>query len=1431
MKKRILSILLAVLLIVGIMPTAVMADTPTITATYEWYGDGSATEFEIKTVGDLAGLANITNGADGQTKFDFAGKTVKLANDLDFEGAYWYYNDGTTTIDYRIKSFAGTFDGNYYSIKNMSYFHDTAVRGDMNLAFFDSITADGKLINLTIDTVTATFNYTGYTDSNYSSYTRYSTFNTVCATLAGTAFNCHAKNVNVSSVGRLTVQGFGKIDGANASADMCSVNGITITVQYIDSIALQGGSFGSLYNGGSITNCEAKNTTATCYGEMKYSGFGYINNGICKGNTTENINLIIKGPEGWTKDCSGFGSTGGVGTIEDCHVRNVTFNSESPYNLRMVGGFACTSTGTFKNCTVTDVTFNARRSQQIGGFIGEAQSGATFINCRVNNVTMNLGDPSDSTSKTQTCIGGFCGQANGGSSSVRTFDNCHVVGLNMTLNGKLGGDLAAGFIGQLGGTVDIKNCSVTGSIDATAISDAQQIGGFVGNLGWNGSTGHKFTNCVANVDIVAKTPSVGGFTAISSSNGNGANAASVEYVNCVANGDVTSAEGAAGGFVAIGARGTFENCEANGDVVGATTAGGFWGELIPSKSTVDNTVTITNCKATGQVKATGESGIASGFVGTVATAGEDNANATTVSISNSVASTVVTGDEIVAFAKDITPVSSTTLYTASDNTDGATSANFVARTVYDLGTAGLYKTTDGSGEEILQISGTVTGLTSGTFTVTVYDKFGEVITSAEATDSWSIAIKEGSLLTDIDRAPTYVKFTIDGLEYEPAIAVTCTDTNSYGFPMIWEDYFAAGVTNSSNESFYFFTHQAALDRADVYTNPTVTFLSSYDGTVTVSKPLTLDLGRYDAAAIVVDTTEAVKIEGIDRKAVVLSFSDAVKNSTEDPNVTKDNTQVINVPEGYLWIVKDSATDQLILEKHNVTFDVNGGDELTPDTQSVTYGEEYGTLPVPTRTGYQFEGWYTEATGGDKVGGTDIVESISNEILYAHWTANTYTIKFDANSGTGTMDSVPATYDIAENLPKNTFTAPENHYFNGWATAANGAVVYAAGTQVKNLTAENGVTVTLYAVWSAKEAFVPQTSMTTQNYTYSGQAQAFQVEQADGLTVTYRVTGSSDTPTAEAPTNAGSYDVIITKAEDDTCAAYSNTVTAGLVIAQKELTVTYEGESVVWSRTPVLTVKIEGFVNGEDEAVLTVVPTVTNANTVPGVYPLTPAGGEDENYFFTYVSGDLDIQKAGVKISYRGETITEGDTPALVYTVTWLDAGVESTFVENPTFVNVPTAVGQHWLVPQDGVLQNHDCFDIQYVGAYLTIDTVYVPAPSVPVTPVYRNDCFATTTGEFKDVEYFGTAVKPGDIVTLKISTSELGDQYGLDYRKITVVYETEGALQVGATYDYNNDPIYKDGMATEFMLSKGFNKIVAHIYYNGFDAGVCAPFYCNVTE
>ena len=120
-----------------------------------------------------------------------------------------------------------------------------------------------------------------------------------------------------------------------------------------------------------------------------------------------------------------------------------------------------------------------------------------------------------------------------------------------------------------------------------------------------------------------------------------------------------------------------------------------------------------------------------------------------------------------------------------------------------------------------------------------------------------------------------------------------------------------------------------------------------------------------------------------------------------------------------------------------------------------------TLPKPTRTGYTFGGWYKEAACTNKVGnGGASYTPTADAILYAKWTANTYTVAFKANGGSGAPSSQTKTHgvDLTLSSAKPTRT---NYTFKSWNTKSDGSgTSYASGGKYKANAAA-----TLYAQWA------------------------------------------------------------------------------------------------------------------------------------------------------------------------------------------------------------------------------------------------------------------------------------------------------------------------------------------------------------------------------
>ena len=140
--------------------------------------------------------------------------------------------------------------------------------------------------------------------------------------------------------------------------------------------------------------------------------------------------------------------------------------------------------------------------------------------------------------------------------------------------------------------------------------------------------------------------------------------------------------------------------------------------------------------------------------------------------------------------------------------------------------------------------------------------------------------------------------------------------------------------------------------------------------------------------------------------------------------------------------------------YTINYDANGG-AVESGTQSVTYGTAF-TLPTLTRTGYTFNGWYNAGTKVES-GTWNYTTDIS---LKASWTANTYSITFDANGGSATSSSMNVTYDSTFTLPTATRTG---YTFNGWYDEDNNLIESGTWDYTSNMSLKASWTVNTYSV--------------------------------------------------------------------------------------------------------------------------------------------------------------------------------------------------------------------------------------------------------------------------------------------------------------------------------------------------------------------------------
>jgi uncharacterized repeat protein (TIGR02543 family) len=120
--------------------------------------------------------------------------------------------------------------------------------------------------------------------------------------------------------------------------------------------------------------------------------------------------------------------------------------------------------------------------------------------------------------------------------------------------------------------------------------------------------------------------------------------------------------------------------------------------------------------------------------------------------------------------------------------------------------------------------------------------------------------------------------------------------------------------------------------------------------------------------------------------------------------------------------------------YTLSFDSQGGTGISD--QAVTGGAVVGTLPAPTRDGYTFGEWDTQANGAGTTYTADTMyEAALNTTIYAIWAPKTYALHFDSQGGSSVSDKAITYAAMVGTLPAN----PEKtgYTFAGWYTKPNG----------------------------------------------------------------------------------------------------------------------------------------------------------------------------------------------------------------------------------------------------------------------------------------------------------------------------------------------------------------------------------------------------------
>ena len=173
----------------------------------------------------------------------------------------------------------------------------------------------------------------------------------------------------------------------------------------------------------------------------------------------------------------------------------------------------------------------------------------------------------------------------------------------------------------------------------------------------------------------------------------------------------------------------------------------------------------------------------------------------------------------------------------------------------------------------------------------------------------------------------------------------------------------------------------------------------------------------------------------------LGWFTATSGGTQVNTTTKMSTSGVDIIYAH-WDTGGSVSTTVI-----VTLNANGG---TLSVSYVTASGNYPTLPIPTRPGYSFSGWFSTPYGNVQIHAGDPIIFDEDHEIFAKWNRGKSVITFDANGGTcNTATKEVGIGTAAGRLP---IASMDGKNFDGWYTdRENGEKVSASTVITSSLT--------------------------------------------------------------------------------------------------------------------------------------------------------------------------------------------------------------------------------------------------------------------------------------------------------------------------------------------------------------------------------------------
>lgn len=639
MKRRILSIFCVLTLCLTMLPVTSLADEPkdnwTNSGNYDisWYSEGTATAYSISDAADLAGLAVLVNGLNGQTATDFSGVTITLTDNIDLSGHYWSPM-GTSTSNY----FKGTFDGDGHTISNLT------INTDANYVGLFGATSGATLKNVTLDEPQV---------QNSAGGTSYTGALVGFMAGNGTTEYCAVTNGSVSSAGQYVGGLIGYFH--SGTVQYCynletEVSSSYSTQTYVNGVAGRTGTGNYLRSSFSyvsnqkelkasnnaqyaayLSDTPTERTYGTSGGQYGftagqfqdgtvayflrtgfYSGVSYVDWGQTLGTDA------LPKWKGEAVESLKYGRLGDNGTAEDAYAyfNALTHDTDGTYYIENTSDWIA-----FVKLVNVDKVYNANAVVREGTVINFSQFGTLTNNSTYSYLV--IADYYSNVSYTGTFIGNGCTVKGVSYSGAMEFALFGTIGEDGSVSGitlempeitgtTTGAYNIAGIASHNYGTIE--NCHVKGGTISTVATTAAGIAA---------ESFGTVKNCTNSADITAKYEVAGIVATSNSTNGNTSETDRMVIEGCSNSGTITAtyagsshAGGIFGGknqFSSGYPYGIISKCFNTGNILGQSYIGGIVGYSIRTSDASAVNITIENCYNTGAIGDNRTTGVAGGI--------------------------------------------------------------------------------------------------------------------------------------------------------------------------------------------------------------------------------------------------------------------------------------------------------------------------------------------------------------------------------------------------------------------------------------------------------------------------------------------------------------------------------------------------------------------------------------------------------------------------------------------------------------------------------------------------------------------------------------------------------------------------------------------------------------------------------------------------